>query len=274
METSTTPPVAQVMYRALEPIHALVYFAPERREIYVTAGLKGQWMGYFASRAAAFGPVPPQVVEATFYFFAPVLVYRAIPDAWAFATPQRILQARLEVVDTMLRRVWGDTAHGPAVAEAAALARTATQALTAPGRPLYAAQASLPWPEEPHLALWHAQNLLREHRGDGHVATLLRHGVGPCEALALHGAVSAYHASLGRLRGWTEDQWAAAEASLEDRGWLDGDGAITAEGRAARDAVERDTDALATAAWEHLGPERCTRLRALAAPLVAALSDG
>ena len=85
--------VARRMWQLLEPVHAVVYFAPEAREAYTAAGFKGGWMGYFASRAAAMGAVPPEMVIATFYNFHPSMVRRAIPDAWTIAGIALIIAA-------------------------------------------------------------------------------------------------------------------------------------------------------------------------------------
>jgi hypothetical protein len=251
--------LARRMWRATEPYHAVVYFAPETREAYGAIGLKGFWMGYFASRAAPMGSVPPAVVQATFYNFAPGMVARAIPDAWTRAAPGRIVTARLDAVDQALRRLLGDLD----VTEALALARAAADGCDPAGRPLFAAYASMEWPDEPRLALWHACTLLREFRGDGHVAALLTEGFDGCEAhvsLALTGAVPAD--ILRANRGWSEEEWAAAQARLEARDW-----------RAARTRVEARTDELALAPWEVLGHQGCDRLRACMRPIVARLVD-
>ena len=117
------PPVARRMWRALETLHMTVYFAPEPREAYRRAGLRGGWMGYFASRSAAMGPVPAEVVMATFYNFHPRMVRRAIPDAWGFAAPERVLAARVEGADAALRRLLGPWADGPEAALADAWRR-------------------------------------------------------------------------------------------------------------------------------------------------------
>jgi hypothetical protein len=99
---------ARRAWTCFEPIHAIVYFAPEPRARYQEAGLRGGWMGYFASRSGAMGPVGPEVVAATFHNFMPSMVRRAIPDAWRFSTPERVLQARYAGVDAALTRLWGE----------------------------------------------------------------------------------------------------------------------------------------------------------------------
>ena len=113
------------MWQALETLHMTVYFAPEPRDAYRRAGLRGGWMGYFASRAAAMGPVPAEVVMATFYNFHPRMVRRAIPDAWGFAPPAEVLAARFAGIDAALRRLLGGWAESEEATEAAGLARRA-----------------------------------------------------------------------------------------------------------------------------------------------------
>jgi hypothetical protein len=255
---------ARRMWQALETLHMTVYFAPEPRDAFRRAGLRGGWMGYFASRSAAMGPVPAEVVMATFYNFHPRMVRRAIPDAWGFAPPERVLAARYEGADAALRRLLGPWVEGAEVAQAAALARQAMEGRDPSGRPLFAAHAALPWPTEPHLALWHGATLYREFRGDGHVACLTVDGIDGCEAHVLAAGAGQLPGSVLReYRGWSDEEWAAAVERLRARGWVEADGSLTAAGRAARDAREGRTDDLATAPWDHLGPDACARLLAL-----------
>jgi hypothetical protein len=252
---------ARAMWRALETLHMTVYFNPEPRDAYRRAGLRGGWMGYFASRSAAMGPVPAEVVMATFYNFHPSMVRRAIPDAWGFAAPAEVLAARFEGIDATLRRLLGGWAGSREATEAAALTRQAMDGLAPAGRPLFAAHAALGWPEEPHLALWHGATLYREFRGDGHVACLLADAVGGCEAHVLAAGAGQLPASILReYRGWSEEEWSEAAARLQSRGWLADDGSLTDAGRAARDARERRTDDLAMSPWHQLGEDSCKRL--------------
>jgi hypothetical protein len=256
---------ARLAWKALEPYHAMIYFAQEARDAYTAAGLKGYWMGYFASRAAALGPVSAEVVAAIFFNFHPRMVGRAIPDAWRFSSPEQVLAARLKGADAALRRLLGDKVDSGELAEAADLARQATEGCDVAGRPLFAAHRSLPWPTEPHLALWHAATLLREFRGDGHVAALLAEGLDGCEAhITLVGASNVPREAIQPHRGWSDEEWSAAQARLVDRGWLDATGALTGRGRAGRQAVEERTNELAMPPWRHLGDERFERLRQLA----------
>ena len=137
---------------------------------------------------------------------------------------------------------------------------------TAPGRSLYAPHAAQDWAGDELLALWHAATLVREHRGDGHVAVLTTSGIGPVEATVLDGLWSGRTTFLHRTRGWSDEEFAEATESLVRRGWVTGD-ALTEEGRAARRDLERRTDDAGLAGWQHVGLEQTERLAVLLAPL-------
>jgi hypothetical protein len=254
---------------ALETVHVLGYFADDVRDAYVALGLHPR-LSYFAARAAAFGPVGPEVPTATFYVFAPWLPAKALPSSWAVADPEQVQQARRDGMAVVLDRVVG----GTDVAELLELARAVCAGLTVPGRPLYAAHAGLAWPEEPRLALWHAATLIREHRGDGHVAALLRAGLDPVESIVVGGLFAGNTGFMRASRGWSDDEWAAATARLTERGLMDGT-ALTDAGLAFRKDVERETDRMALEGWRHLGLDGTRRVAELAAPLrAAALASG
>jgi hypothetical protein len=266
---------ARRMWRALEPYHAVVYFEPEPQAACTALGTKGYWMSYFALRAAPLGAAPPEMIAALFYGFAPRLVARAVPDTWRVAAPQRYLEVRLNAVDAALHRLLGaDVVGSAAVAEAAALTREATEAAPTAGRALGAANAALPWPDAPHLVLWHAQTVLRELRGDGHVAVLLAAGLDPVESGALLAADRGLdHDWMRTRRGWTPEEWTAGLRRLIERGLLADDEALTVEGRAVRREVEARTDALADVPWAALGDERAARVVELVAPLVRTIVE-
>jgi hypothetical protein len=270
------PRVVARAHRAVEPLHNHLYFAPEHDEHLTAVGLRPGRMCYFAGRAAPMGRVGPGVVAATFYNFSPALVARHIPRAWTLAEPEQVVAARLEAARASLTRLLGaDVAGSPEVAELAELVREACSVLTPEARPLYAGHADLPWPEEPLLVLWHGASLLREHRGDGHLAALLRAGLTGLEALVTHTVTGRGFTESGAkaTRGWSDEEWTATIASLSERGLL-ADGQLTPDGAALRAQIEVETDELSAAPWEHLGPERTARVvelgKALSARLVAA----
>ncbi|WP_258348369.1 SCO6745 family protein [Saccharopolyspora gregorii] len=255
--------LARPCHRSLEPLHSLIYFSPEAEEEFGALGLDGTRMRYFAGRAAPMGAVGAGVVAATFYNFNPRVIAEVIPHAWTITTPEAAVAARFRAADTALRKLLGpETIVSEELAEAAALARRATEACRPEARPLYAGHADLEWPDEPHLVLWHAQSLLREHRGDGHLMVLQAAGLTGLQALVLQ---SASGEGLARQfsqasRGWSDEEWAQAQRELADRGLLDADGELTERGVAFREDVEQRTDALAAAPWAHLGAENAQRL--------------
>jgi hypothetical protein len=268
------PITARKAWRTLEPYHGLVYFAPEPAAAYAELGITGR-DGYFASRAAPMGAVTGAVVQATFFNFHPTVVHRSIPAAWAVAGPSDLVAARFAGADLALRRAVGAALDPDAVRAALAIARRATEACEPSGRPLYAGHAALAWPDEAHLALWHAVTLLREFRGDGHVACLVDAGLDGCEALVLHAATGEVpRAVLQTSRGWSDDEWAAAVDRLAGRGLVTDDGAFTDAGRAHRAAVEARTDELALAPWRAVGDEAVEELRGLVRPMSKAIVDG
>ncbi len=262
---------ARRLWTVLEPVHAVTYFSEDCAERYRALGLKGFWMGYFASRSAPFGAATPELVTATFFNFRPSMVHRALPDAWAAAAPGAVLAARREGSVATLRAVLGEAATGDDVAEAATLAEQAVDACALVGRPLFAALLALDRPTDPLDRLWHAATLLREHRGDGHVVASVAAGLDGLDAhitFAASGAVP--RERLQPARGWTDEEWDAAAAGLARRGWL-ADGALTDAGRAGRQAIEDLTDDLAADPWEALGPRATGRLHELVLPLARAI---
>jgi hypothetical protein len=262
------------VHRRLEPLHSHLYFAPELDEHLTATGLRPGRMVYFAGRAAPMGAVGPGVVTATFYNFSPVIVSRHVPRAWGLATPEQVLTARHEAARASLTRLLG----GPAAADAAEvheladLLQEACAALTPEGRPLYAAHADLPWPTDPVLKLWHGATLLREHRGDGHIAVLVRHVLSGLEALVTHTLTGRgfLRPAAQATRGWSDDEWAAATAALTERGLVAGE-ALTEDGVRLRTALEQETDALSAAPFAALGTGRTERVGELAGALTGRL---
>jgi hypothetical protein len=215
------------------------------------------------------------VVQATFFNFSALAVAFGMDRAWEVASPAQLVEARLRGADRALRRMCGDALDGPEVVEAVELARTACEGCAPEGRPLYAGNASLAWPQAPHLQLFHAVTLLREHRGDGHIAALVVEGLTGLEAAVMHVAQGDAwtREPLRKTRGYSNEEWDGALARLRERGWIDDAEAFTDEGRAVRQRIEDRTDELALPAWERLGEEGCRRLRELVRPLSTAVVE-
>ncbi|MBD0747853.1 SCO6745 family protein [Streptomyces sp. CBMA152] len=276
--TSLPPRAGRRCHNSINPLHSTVYFSPDYDKELAGIGIEDPRAAYFAGRAAALGAVGPSTITATFYNFNHELVARHVPAVWDIASPEDVLAARLRATDSTLRRLLGEeTVASDEMAEAAQLALRATEGCTRHARPLYAAHADLPVPEEPHLAYWHAATLLREHRGDGHLMALLDAELDPLEALVSHTATGKGMAPRWIIgtRGWRRADWDAAAARLRERGLLDADGELTAAGTALREAVEDRTDRLDLAPYALLGEADVARLTELARGfLMTALAAG
>ena len=267
------PSVARRLWSRFEPYHAVTYFSPLAREAWAAAGVTGFWRGYFAGRAAPLGAVGPEVVTATFANFHPRMVERAVPDVWTRITPAAALGARLDGAVAALDAVLGPVTA--AEAELAPALRAVAGAATVEGRPLGAANASLEWPapDAVRATTWHAATILREHRGDGHVAALVAADVDGCEAHVLAAAAGSSPRSVTQPnRGWTDDEWEAATARLAGRGLVDAaSGLVTSAGRDLREGIEDATDRAALRPWRGVGPDLTERVEALLDAVVAPL---
>ena len=284
---------ARRMWVLFEPVHVVSYFTPEARAAFEAAGLRGFWRGYFAGRAAPVGSTGAAPVIAAFFVFAPAMVSRAIPAVWELAAPQAALLARQAGAVAAIRRLLGLRADdAPAWLRAAADdLMAAASGLDQAGRTLAAANIALPVPQEPVARLWHAATLLREHRGDGHVAALVAADIDGAEALALrvgvdtaggraaaadgHQGSGQVAAAWGRARmqparGWTDAEWDGAVARLAGRGLLDDSGSATAAGLALHRHIERATDQAAARPWARLGADRAASLAAQLRPIARA----
>ena len=255
------------MWQLVEPVHAVTYFDPAAREPLRVLGIEGFWAGYVIQRAAPLGPVGPALATASFYGFHPRRAAAVLPDAWLRLSPADALQARSDGAVAALK----PHVEGTPVAELTDLLWRAAEAADCEGRVLAAANQALGRPADPLAALWQATTTLREHRGDGHVASLVSHGVGPIEAMLLKVAAGESRSEDLRLgRGWSEDEWAAATRRVEELGWVV-DGVLTTDGRRAREDVEAVTDAAARKPWQALTADERERTAELLGPVARSI---
>lgn len=250
----------------IEPLVGQIFFAPEPTEEYGQLGVDAA-SGYFLSRSAAMGRATPQTVAAAFFNFNPRIVGKLLK--WETTDPDAITAARLRGIERAgARLLAADDGSLPDLGRAIALLREATEACRPEGRALFAAHSRLPWPETPIAAMWHGGNLLREYRGDGHIAVLLTHGIDAVESLVLHAAFRRADPSfLFATRAWGEDAYADARTRLAERGFVALDGTITDAGGKFREMIENETDHLAVAPFARLGDAGSEELLALLAPL-------
>jgi hypothetical protein len=267
------PDLARRFFDRFEPVHAVTYFAPEARVALDGLGYRGFWMGYFAARSAPLGIVPPEVVTAVFYNFAPERVAKALPAAWQIAGPDAALRARQDSAVAALRRYGLGADENVRVA--AELAGRAAREAPLDGRSLFAANRALPWPDNPLAALWHAATLLREQRGDAHVAVLTAEGVSGRESNVLHSAAGGIPREyIARARDYDETAWRHQEQRLAERGLLNDDGSPTVAGRELKDRIESRTDALSLSALDVLSDDEVEALFQALTPVTRAVIAG
>jgi hypothetical protein len=252
----------------------MVNFAsPEPYEAMVALGFRNYWDGYFAGRSAPLGRVPAEVVHAAFYSFADGEVARHIPKVWERTTPEAAHTARQQGCVAALRRILGELVDTPGLACAAELLAKASTGAPTEGRVMYAALRSLPMPDEPVARLWYAANMLREHRGDGHIAALVAERVGGTEAHVLNALASGIYPaeSFGRIHHLPKARLVEVMAGLRDRGLVNACGRFTDAGRATKTRIESVTDALAEAPYDALAPHELEQLVILLEPISARL---
>ena len=262
-------PVARRLYELIEPITLVNFFSSEPNDSMMALGFRNYWDGYFAGRSAPLGRVPAEVVHAAFYNFADGEVARHIPRVWDTTTPEAAHAAREQGCVAALRRILGDLVESPGLARAAELLARASTSAPTEGRVMFAGLRALPMPTEPVARLWHAANMLREHRGDGHIAALLSEGVGGTEAHVLSALDMGIHPaeSFGRIHHLPSAHLAPVMAGLRARGLLDASGRFTDAGRATKDRIESLTDALAEAPYEGLDPLELDELITVLGPM-------
>ena len=255
---------ARALGGALEPFVGQVYFSRECHERYVALGFAAspgemngvampEMVSYFTSRGSLMGQVPGELVAAAFAVFNPVVVVPAVTSGWAITDAKSVCAARRDGAVAQLQRILGSNPAG--VDEARRILQRAVSVLRPEGRPLFAGTLSQSIPDDALAACWHYGDMLREFRGDAHTAAWISAGFDATEiGLMTELFWGLPLKSYSRTRGWSEDDYRAAIDRLESRGLI-GDGAFTDAGRAAREGVERATDAQMTVALEAMGDD-------------------
>jgi hypothetical protein len=269
-------PVARRLFELTEPISLVNFFSDEPNDAMTALGLRDNyWDGYFAGRSAPLGRVSAEVVHAAFYNFAEGEAACHIPRVWDTTTPEAAHAARQQGCVAALRRILAELVETPGLARAADLLGRASTSAPMNGRVMYAALRSLPMPEDPVTRLWHAANMLREHRGDGHIVALVSEGIGGTEAHVLSALdMDIYPAeSFGRIHHLPKARLAAVMDGLRGRGLVDASGRFTDAGRATKDRIEALTDVLAEAPYDGLQPAELDELVAALEPIAARLVE-
>lgn len=272
--------IARTAYDTIEPFHVLAYFNPGLRAAHRTTGLDPQAF-YVGARGAPLGPCSASVVSAAFFNFAPDVIAKAWSQARAVGL-DAVSSARYRMLDEQLRAILGPRIDDEQIRRCADVFTEAAQTLPLAGRPLAAAWAASEQPPEPHLRLWHSMAVLREWRGDNHIAALVVNGLNGFDAAVFHEAQlldpSVKRRVMGHdmmvlTRGWAEQDWQDCVDRLVARGLVErtADGhRLTATGSAVYDDIEATTDALGEQLWAQ--PELSASLASVR-PYVKAVID-
>lgn len=263
---------AQGLHQVIQPVHSFIYFAPEPAAEYAALGYTID-AGYFAGRGAALGPVSAEVVTATFFNFCPRKVAAGTPADWTRADTDAIQQARYRAVGAALDRLAPGALSGDQITEATELCQRMCDGIGYEGKPLSAGNRSAALPDDPMVRLWQLLAVIREWRGDAHVAVLCAEPLTALEALALEGSRSLPVSLLKATRGWSEDEWATTVDRLASRGLVTADGALTEAGNQLRDGIEDRTDRANLPLFETIGEDASTRLHDLLVPLRTAIVE-
>ena len=223
---------------AIEPIATICFWSEPAYDRYAGLGLDFL-TGYVWSRASVLGEPEATVVAAAFGVFEPGLVATLYDTARKAAGLDDVRAAKQAGAVEALRTVLGDPDGLDEVVEQL---RRGVAAADPIGRPMHAGLTALPWPDEPLAQLWHACTVLREHRGDGHVAVYVAEGLTGLEANLLTELTVGWDPlAYTATRGWPTEAMQDGLHRLQDRGLAAG-GTLTEDGRRLRDRLEERTD--------------------------------
>jgi hypothetical protein len=260
---------ARRLRNLVEPLAAGVYFAPEAQQRYEALGLN-YFEGYFCSRGACLGTAPWSVICAAFGAFKPAVVERAVTGGWSKTDAEAMLTARRDGATEQLDRLLGEP--GPEVEQATEILFSMTDGVDPSGRMLYSGLSVLPVPDTPMGRLWRAADLVREHRGDGHVAAWVSRTDSTEITVLTELTWGLEPGAYVFTRGWSQEEVDAARARLQDRGLLDGEGQLTEAGRALRSEIEHDTDLAEREVIDRLG-DRAGELFSLIQPMAKTIVE-
>lgn len=273
--TPPPPPVvsarpARRLRDAMEPIGSHAVWSRRTNEVLAKLGLR-IFTGYVWGKAAALGEPPAEVVVAAFGTFEPELITAAYEEARRQCGRAGMLAAREEATIESLAQVL----DGADVTTVVTALRRGVEAADGTGRLMFSGLRSLGWPDHPVGQLWRACELLREHRGDGHMAACISAGLGP---VAMNVVTELWLGTPpGQLtvgqRGWSDEAFAVAVTDLEGRG-LVADGQLTATGRGLRDDVEERTDAMQQPVIDAVGDDFEATVASLDAWSAACIAAG
>ncbi|MEZ5412338.1 MAG: hypothetical protein R2761_30170 [Acidimicrobiales bacterium] len=238
-EPTRRPSVARRLRDAIEPIAMHPVWSRRTNEALAAHGLDF-FSGYAWGRAAALGEPASAVVVSSFAVFEPALIGGVYEVGRAACGRDQLLSTRFSATTASLAAVL-DGAEGD-VAGVALRLRDAALGLDQAGRPLYAGLAGIPLSDDPVEVLWRSAEMIREHRGDSHIAACVAAGLDAVAMSILTELWVGY--PLGEYsgsRGWAPETLAASADQLRADGLLDGS-ELSADGLALRNRIEDATD--------------------------------
>ncbi|MDZ4825078.1 MAG: hypothetical protein SGJ13_01265 [Actinomycetota bacterium] len=264
MDHDTITTQARRLASRLEPVVGQVFFSPECHAAYVDLGFgpsPGDFAGvaapdgpaYFTSRGSLLGQVQPHVVASAFGVFNPAIVVPGVTFGWSITDAATIFGARRRGAVAQLERILG--APDSSTGRAGELLVRAVTPLREEGRPLFAGLRS--WWDDPDgwTKVFHLGDMLREYRGDAHIAAWTSAGLDAVEiGLLTECYIGLPMRTYIRTRAWDDAALDAATERLEARRWL-ADNTLTELGRTEREQIERTTDRALTLALAALGDD-------------------
>jgi hypothetical protein len=249
--TSDWASPARSLRDAIEPIATICFWSEPAYDAYAAEGLDFL-QGYVWGRGCVLGEPEGTVVASSFGVYEPGLIV-ALYDAGRSACPlPRIRAAKEKGAVTALREVLGAP---DGLVDVVRALRRGIDAADLSGRPMYAGARALPWPDDPLGTLWHACTLLREHRGDGHLAACVAAGLSGLDAnLLTEMRVGWEPLAYTATRGWSPEAMQAATDRLSARGLIAGS-TLTEAGTTLRDGVEEITDRLVQPVVDAVGDD-------------------
>jgi hypothetical protein len=247
------PSPARALRDAIEPLACLSIWSPEAAEGYARLGLDDYFAAYVRERTAPLGTPPTPVAVMALGVFAPELIGPQYEAGVAAVPLADLVRVRIDAPGATLRRLLGDVD-----AEASPMVRALRRGIDAAdrtARPLFTGLTAEPWPADPLAALVHACHVLREHRGDSHLAVCAVDGLDPVQMNVLTELWCGYPlGSYTASRGWSPEQVEAAAAGLRARGLLVGD-QLSDIGLSHRADLEGRTDAMQQTVVDAIGDE-------------------
>ncbi|WP_347030927.1 SCO6745 family protein [Brevibacterium paucivorans] len=269
--------------KRLDTVHSASYFAQEMVAELDTLGVERDAQ-YLAQRAAPLGRASAELVTATFYSFAPAYVSAHVPACWEQAAPEEIHAARVRAAEKIVEKLVAGPGGSELTESIPHIRRALAPVLEASdvcGKPLYAAHVNARKSTGDDagelVQLWWDITLLREFRGDAHLAALVATGVGSVESIVLDSATGKSFAPyyMRKMRGWTSEEWAEVAEKLAMAGFLtsaDDKAVLTEEGVKLRAHVEALTDMGVASTWDALSDEHVSDLQGLATLWAAAVA--